>query len=179
MKKLILLFLLLPLSVVGQEINLDEYVSWLKGSYNSFELADRDTNFWDVEIRIDSIGYDNGHYWLWVEQGLPNEDPYRERLYQVFRFGDYIITKYYKVIDGQKIYLRGCDTYAKRYDGYYRGEGRTYSVCKSTYGGASYSESIFKVYKDRVESWERGYDSTGVQVWGSTKPWFIFNKITK
>jgi hypothetical protein len=35
------------------------------------------------------------------------------------------------------------------------------------------------VYKNKIHSWERGWDKNGKQVWGSSKGHYIYKKISK
>jgi hypothetical protein len=71
----------------------------------------------------------------------------------------------------------GCSTYIyKRYveggDWYYYGSTNE-KDCKGTFRGATHTTSHFKVHSNGIVSWERGWNDTGEQVWGSTKgPYF-------
>ena len=39
--------------------------------------------------------------------------------------------------------------------------------CKSLLFGASYATSEVEIFQDKILSWDRGYDSDDIQVWGS------------
>ena len=49
-------------------------------------------------------------------------------------------------------------------------------ACNSDLKGAIYATSIVIVSKDQLYSWDRGYDISGKQVWGSEKGGYIFKK---
>ena len=60
-------------------------------------------------------------------------------------------------------------------DGSYSGSTRNKS-CGSTLEGATYASSKVKISKDRIVSWDQGFDANGVQVWGATKEGYVFVK---
>ncbi|MEM7186827.1 MAG: chromophore lyase CpcT/CpeT, partial [Bacteroidota bacterium] len=49
--------------------------------------------------------------------------------------------------------------------------------CKSTLRGASYATSKVTILSDRIESWDQGFDSEGVQVWGAEQGGYVFDRI--
>jgi hypothetical protein len=49
--------------------------------------------------------------------------------------------------------------------------------CKSNLRGASYATSEVRLTKDYMYTWDRGFDSTGTQVWGATKGGYMFKKV--
>lgn len=51
---------------------------------------------------------------------------------------------------------------------------RTPDACKNDFQGASYATSHVSLFADRLESWDRGYDGAGQQVWGATKGGYVF-----
>lgn len=48
--------------------------------------------------------------------------------------------------------------------------------CKSTLRGASYATSKVEIFKDRIVSWDQGWDSNDQQVWGAETRGYIFMK---
>ena len=50
--------------------------------------------------------------------------------------------------------------------------------CLSTLNGATYATSEVEIYDDRIESWDRGYDASGTQVWGATAGPYVFERLT-
>jgi hypothetical protein len=49
--------------------------------------------------------------------------------------------------------------------------------CRSTLRGATYATSEVKVYPDRIESWDRGFDGADEQVWGAVAGPYVFRKV--
>ena len=43
----------------------------------------------------------------------------------------------------------------------------------------TYTTSEFMIYEDAVHSWERGWNDKDQQVWGSSKGYYIYKKISK
>ena len=50
-----------------------------------------------------------------------------------------------------------------------RGEG-----CASNLRGAAYATSEVVIMPGRIESWDRGFDAEGHQVWGAEKGAYVF-----
>jgi len=50
--------------------------------------------------------------------------------------------------------------------------------CLSDLNGATYATSEVKLFEDRIESWDRGYDSADQQVWGATAGAYVFERLT-
>lgn len=176
MRYLLFILLLVP-SLSQSQGTVDEYVSWMSGTFDSFEHAQQDPSFWDVVISHEVILHDDDTYWIDVDQGLPDGRIYRERLYKIFENDSTIVTQIYKRENGKLVHLKGCDLYIYKIGDAYFGRTSNFD-CKSSYGGASYLTTSFRVYRQRIESWERGWNSDGRQVWGSGKGYFIFKKQT-
>ena len=67
----------------------------------------------------------------------------------------------------------GCEVYLKWVDDHF--EGSTLGEgCESTLGGASYATSEVYLGADLIESWDRGFDAAGVQVWGAEEGAYEF-----
>lgn len=50
--------------------------------------------------------------------------------------------------------------------------------CLTDFQGATYTTSEVKVFEDRIESWDRGWDAADKQVWGATKGPYVFKRLT-
>jgi hypothetical protein len=76
------------------------------------------------------------------------------------------------------IYMSGCDnTIHKGEDGnFYSKNGG--SNCGGSYNGATYTTSEFRLYKNMIVSWERGWKADGTQAWGSHRGFYYFRKIS-
>ena len=70
----------------------------------------------------------------------------------------------------------GCEVILYRADdGYFKG-GTIDKNCSSDLRGASYATSEVMIDKDKMITWDRGFDESGNQVWGATKGGYIFKK---
>jgi len=50
--------------------------------------------------------------------------------------------------------------------------------CESTLSGATYATSEVTLDASTLESWDRGYDAEGTQVWGATAGPYVFDRKT-
>jgi len=50
--------------------------------------------------------------------------------------------------------------------------------CESTLRGAAYATSEVRLTLARMESWDRGFDRPGTQVWGATEGPYIFERVS-
>jgi len=49
--------------------------------------------------------------------------------------------------------------------------------CQSSLRGAAYVTSKVSISKERIYSWDRGFDAEGHQVWGAEKSGYIFERV--
>ncbi len=138
-------------------------------------------------------------YWLYVEQATATaqDKPYRQRVYHVYKHDDTTIaSKVYEIKDpkpyvnawkeeqklksltrDQLVDRQGCAIYLRK-----DADGRSYSgstpgkECLSSLRGATYATSEVVIYKDKLLSWDRGWDADGKQVWGAVKGGYVFVK---
>jgi hypothetical protein len=139
-------------------------------------------------------------WWFYVEQAAAEalDRPYRQRVYRVsplegeeYRSDVYTLPGEALAYAGAwrddrpladlrpgDLALRaGCSIHLRRtgpeeFIGSTIGDG-----CESTLRGAAYATSQVRITRDRMESWDRGFDSEGNQVWGATEGPYIFDKI--
>ena len=50
--------------------------------------------------------------------------------------------------------------------------------CTSSLNGAQYATSKVKITKNRIESWDQGFNAQGVQVWGAEAGPYVFDRKT-
>ena len=68
----------------------------------------------------------------------------------------------------------GCDVVLRRgSEGIFVG-ATVGSGCASDLSGAAYATSVVTVWPDRLETWDRGFDAAGEQVWGAEEGPYIF-----
>ena len=174
---------------------LDRAFAWLIGRFDSRDQALQNASYFSIQlISCEVNAPEIGEKVLYIEQASmdsPNQ-PYRQRLYHVTEAenGEIISTIYslnnpgaavglcdrenQETFTPGEVALRdGCAVYlnwnGEYFDGSTRGE-----ACSSTLGGASYATSEVILKADLLESWDRGFDATGRQVWGATEGAYIF-----
>lgn len=179
--------------------DLDLLLSWMTGSFSSQQQASEDSSFIDVRLEMVPIWpeRDDG-YWLYVEQAAANalDQPYRQRVYHLSQLNDSTqLSSVFEIPEPLRFAgqwrnpdafsvltrdsldkLEGCTIYLKRTsDTAFEGstDGR---VCHNDYRGAVYATSEVRITEHRLSSWDRGFDSTGTQVWGSEKGGYLFVK---
>ena len=178
--------------------NLDQLIEWMTGEFDSKAQADKDTAFYNISLKMKRVWKDkpNGA-WIYVEQALASkpDKPYRQRMYFLSQItDDEYSSDVYELPDPEKYvgawkdptklegltlfdlkHKSGC-TVIIFYDGFqYGGQTRTGS-CKSSLDGAEYATSEVTVLNGEIKTWDRGFDSDGNQVWGSTSGPYIFKK---
>ncbi|MEZ5976686.1 MAG: chromophore lyase CpcT/CpeT [Planctomycetota bacterium] len=173
--------------------------AWLTGTFSSAAQAAEDpANFFDVRLVVAPIWKerDDGP-WLYVEQAVATalDRPYRQRVYHLVPEGDTVRSDVYELPDAaaavgcfeqdrplaelgpDDLALRGgCSIWLVRvagdeFRGSTRGDG-----CPSTLGGATHATSEVVLGPDALESWDRGFDASGRQVWGATRGAYRFDR---
>ena len=205
MKKILLIiFVFMSTISFGQMTNknLRDYTKRITGVFSTEEQSKLDTTFDNVRVYTKLIRKDkNGIYWVYTEQGeFLYYKPYRQRVYQLAIVDGKILQRIYyiknqenfsyfnpksiKSITSKDIYLKpGCDLEITTIaypilKGVYGGKTND-TNCIATFRGSSYTTTDFMVYKNKIHSWERGWDKNGKQVWGSSKGHYIYKKISK
>jgi hypothetical protein len=179
------------------EARIAELTSWMTGSFSSSAqaLADPD-NYFDIRLEMVEIWEDRmDGPWLYIEQAAASalERPYRQRIYRLSAHGEMIRSDVYTLPGDPLEYagawrspsrfdtfgpddlgLRdGCSIYLVPFDGVYAGSTDG-TGCASSLAGASYATSVVSIYPDVLESWDRGFDADGQQVWGAEKGAYVF-----
>ncbi|MDG1780634.1 MAG: chromophore lyase CpcT/CpeT [Flavobacteriales bacterium] len=178
------------------EVNyLDTLNGWMTGSFSSALQAENDSDYYNICLEMHPVWTKTDtSFYLYVEQSLASmtDKPYRQRVYHVVeREGEYISEVYmlpnpdqftgqwlntdlWKVYTPDSITIKdGCDVQLKWSQDYFTGATDS-ATCLSTMRGASYAMSQVDVFNDRVVSWDQGFDSLGVHVWGAEKGGYVF-----
>jgi CpeT protein len=186
--------------IAEQNLQLDELQNLMTGTFNSAAQAARDSAYFDITLHMYPIWKEQGH-WLYVEQSVTavQDKPYRQRVYQLVPgkkgevksvvytlpepdkfIGAWKKAKRFDELKPEDLALRkGCAVVLKKQeDGSYSGSTVGKS-CESSLRGASYATSRVTIQKDRIVSWDQGYDKKGVQVWGATKGGYEFVGLPK
>lgn len=175
----------------------------MQGSFSTAAQAKALPNdFFDIRLEVRRIwpARTDG-CWLYVEQASARslEKPYRQRVYRLQEQGYSGATSEVYTLPGRALdwagawreperfarmmpadlALRsGCTIHLKRQDGVWVG-GTRGRGCESSLRGAAYATSIVRVLENRVESWDRGFDRSGEQVWGSSAGAYVFERTVK
>jgi len=135
--------------------------------------------------------------WLYVEQLVAGQDPYRQRVYHLHRASPETIASVVYTLPGEKRFVgawsrsdafagltpdsleerEGCTIVLRRQDertfvGATLGRG-----CASTLRGAVYATSEVTLRQDALISWDRGFNEAGEQVWGAEGGGYVFKRI--
>lgn len=185
-----------PASTAG----LDTLAVWLAGSFSSEEQAAVDSDYRHITLRMSRICPDRTDgYWLYVEQAVAGyqNQPYRQRVYHIYQYDDttfysdvYLIphplrftgawrtVQPLNTLHSDSLTLKkGCTTFIHPADaGTFEGATRGRN-CPSDLRGAAYATSQVIISRDRLVSWDRGYDTNDHQVWGAEKGGYIFRKL--
>jgi len=172
---------------------------WMTGSFNSSEQAERDSNFFNINLEMVQIWKDRKDaFWLYIEQAAAQtlERPYRQRIYRFSKNDDgsfesavYTFKKPLRFAgvwkeDDPLSHLTpdslseriGCAITLTFKDGIFTGS--TFGKkCSSQLRGATYATSEVRIEKKVLTSWDRGFDANDQQVWGAITGPYIFIKV--
>jgi hypothetical protein len=184
-------------AVGAEEPDVETLVDWMSGSFSSAAQAAADSAYYDIRLEMAPIWTDRSDaHWLYVEQavGGMTDKPYRQRVYRVDQGDDGDFTSAVFTLPDPERYVgawkqekplaelspddlelrQGC-TVVLQFDGQGQFTGGTEGTgCASGLRGAAYATSEVTVGPGRIESWDRGFDAEGVQVWGAEKGPYIF-----
>jgi len=200
MKPLIIFFFLINVNHSSFAQNYMDYlVDYMTGSFSSKEQAEKDTNYFNIELEMVQIWKDRTDGpWIYLEQAIADykDRPYRQRVYQLKNQADLRIESIIYTIPDP---LRFAGDYKKEFpllritpdsltlredcevvlymtdNGYFEGSTLD-NNCKCDLYGASYVKSEVEIYHDKLISWDRGFNENGEQVWGATEGGYIFKK---
>lgn len=179
--------------------SLKQLVKYMSGSFNSFQQSKSDTTYFDVSLEMHPIWKkDKQTKWLYVEQAITQNKnkPYRQRVYGITQTGANTFVSTVYLIPNQEAYVGAYQKAKKRFKNLtpqqleekegchitltFNGiayEGKTGDTgCPSKLRGSTYATSEVIILKNKLESWDRGFDNEGKQVWGAEKGAYIFDK---
>lgn len=174
--------------------------SLMTGSFSSARQSAGDPEFRDVRLHAVRIWAERDDaYWIYLEQAMAEtpDKPYRQRVYRVLRGGDGTFESAvfelpgdplaiagawkapgsFSVDDPSKLELRpGCSVILRRIsDELFQGS-TVGAECVSAHRGAAYATSQVTIRPGSLTTWDRGFDASGTQVWGSTKGAYVFDR---
>lgn len=193
---LTLLFVSATSAFAQQDKDLDTLASYMSGSFSSEKQSARDSSYFDVRLHMRRVwpARTDG-IWIYVEQAMSTslQAPYRQRIYRLHRNDDRTLesaiyalpnstvvigawsdtTKFDSLMPEQLKLRDGCQVFLRESNGHF--EGATEGMaCSSELKGAAFATSEVKIYANAIISWDRGFSSSGEQVWGATKGGYIF-----
>lgn len=169
----------------------------LTGTLSSSAQAAGDPDFRDIRLQsceVDAPGL--GTTVLYVEQAVAEklDAPYRQRLYLLEEVDDTTVrSSIYTLADpaaftglcerrerpfvhpSQAIERQGCAVDLTFSDGVFSGETGAQS-CPSSLRGSTYATVAVDVTETGLDSWDRGWNETKEQVWGSEKGPYAFRR---
>jgi hypothetical protein len=179
----------------------EEVADLLAGTFDSKAQADADPKAFKavrlVSVRVPKSRLGDGSPVLYLEQALlatPNK-PYRQRFYRLEATADGgVVSRVFEPKDpivvsgkwrdpadlalfgpGDVVERIGCAVRLKRSTEGWSG-GTEGTNCPSALAGARYAESDVRLSPGRMETWDRGFDVNDLQVWGSEKGPYVFER---
>jgi hypothetical protein len=176
---------------------------WLEGSFDSLEQHQAaPDDFFDIQLHHVRIWEKRGDGpWLYVEQALAMsaDKPYRQRVYRLKQLGPGEVENEVFALPGdplvyagawreperlssltpEQLTLRpGCSVFLSRAGDAYVG-GTRGEVCEDASRRAAYITSEVTLTRDVLSTLDRGFSSSGEQVWGSTAGPYHFRRMTR
>ena len=186
-----------PLPRIPAEV--DRLAGWMTGSFDNTAQAAREPSLPRLSLHACRIWPDRTDgRWIYAEQSLL-ADPERPQRQQIRRLRidglGHLVSEVFAFRSGEKppagawrnpetldridpfllLPLEGCTVHFTFDADCFRGE--TSGVgCEDARSGATYQTTELRVENQRISSWDRGYDETGDQVWGSKSGPFLFDR---
>ena len=185
----------------SHEGELEQLVTMMSGSFSSAAQAAEDERFFDIHLQIRRVWPEREDgYWLYVEQAAASslDKPYRQRFYRVYETEPgWFVSAVYEMdeplrfagahadlsligeLTPEQLSIKaGCELALTLDDeeGAFVGE-TDWETCPSQLRGARFATSEVTISESRLESWDRGWDAAGEQVWGSEAGAYRFDKL--
>jgi hypothetical protein len=171
----------------------------LAGRFDSSQQASEDSRYFAVQLRACRIDVPLlGDDVLYVEQAMltATDEPYRQRVYVLSSADDETVHSDVHELEDPERFVGLCDKaegertmpapeeivamlgcrVTLHADGDTFTGGTDGSSCLNDYAGASYATSEVTLTDETIESWDRGYDADGVQLWGATAGAYRFDR---
>lgn len=205
MRRLLALLLLVSLAArtlaadTASTLALDRLATLLTGTFTSADQALADKNYRHAVLHAVRIWPERADGpWIYVEQALPEalDQPYRQRVYQLAASADGALEIRVFTLDDpikatgawQKstplapftpdhlTFNEGCTVFFHAMpDGAFVGSTRG-NGCPSDLRGATHATTDVTLTSDAIVWWERGYNASNRQVWGSATGGYIFKR---
>jgi CpeT protein len=176
-----------------------EVVSLLTGTFDSRDQSAADPEGFRavrlVAVLVPKSRLGLGAPVLYLEQAMvaTPDKPYRQRFYRIEEVGDgTVVSRVFEPKDARAVAGKwrtasdlavfgpndvlersGCAVVLRKKGDRWEG-GTEGTKCPSALSGARYATSQVSLGLDRMESWDRGYDAAGKQVWGAAAGPYVF-----
>jgi hypothetical protein len=185
---------------IDQDADLTRLMSWMTGSFSSHDQAEHDSAYFDIRLQMTQIWpHRTDGYWLYVEQAAANslDRPYRQRVYHLAHGGEgtlrsdvYTMSEPLRftgawreaqplasLIPDSLTIRKGCAIYLDPLlDTAFIGS-TVEGDCDSDWRGADYATSEVRITKNLLYTLDRGWSTSGEQVWGARDTGYYFRKI--
>lgn len=171
----------------------------LTGSFSSEAQAKEDPAFLDVRLHMAPIWTSRTDGpWIYVEQAMATalDTPYRQRVYRLVDRGDGAVESLVYELEKpaarvgawrdpsrfdadspESLVLRdGCSIVLERAGEAWIGSTNERD-CESSLRGARFATSEVVLLEQGLDTWDRGFDAEGKQVWGATKGAYRFRRV--
>lgn len=187
-------------TLILKDKDLKKLVKRMAGEFSSEQQSKDDSDYFHIKLRMKPIWTERTDgFWLYVEQAIASSEdkPYRQRVYHVYKENDTTISskvyeikhpmqhaggwndvaKLSSIIKDSLIDRQGCAILLhKKKDGIFEGS-TSGKECLSSLRGATYATSQVRIFKDKLISWDRGWDKNDKQMWGAEKGGYIFIRL--
>ena len=173
----------------------------LTGSFSSEAQAKEDPAFLDVRLHMAPIWTSRTDGpWIYVEQAMATalDKPYRQRIYRLVDRGDGAVESLVYELENpaervgawrdpsrfdadspESLVLRdGCSIVLEPAGEAWIGSTNDRD-CESSLRGARYATSEVVLLEQGLDTWDRGFDAEGKQVWGATKGAYRFRRVAE
>lgn len=205
MHKFSLFIILLSLTIScetqkKQDLQVQNFYKNITGKFSSKEQASEESGYSNVVLSNTPIWKERSGYWLYQElyDAEKNTSVYYQRIINIKQVDSLVISTTSYIIPDQKKYKNawkditilehlttdslairnGCDVYFKKETStIYQGKTKKQTCLSSFSKKISYTTSDIVISKNKISSWDRGYDSNGKQIWGKIQGPYIFIRI--
>ncbi|MDH7444734.1 chromophore lyase CpcT/CpeT [Aquimarina sp. 2201CG14-23] len=189
-------------SKINHDAQLYDFMEAFTGKFSSKKQAEQDSGYSKITLINTPIWEDRSGYWFYHELHK-EQDPsfvYNQRIIHIKRIDSVTISSANYIIPNQKKYINGwkdlsvfddlimdslkirdgCDLYFKKKTStIYQGKTKKGACLSSFKTNMSYITSNVVISKERITSWDRGYDINGKQVWGKIQGPYKYIRISE
>ncbi|WP_378177710.1 chromophore lyase CpcT/CpeT [Aquimarina sp. SS2-1] len=189
-------------SKIEHESPLIDFTRTLEGKFSSKKQSVTDSGYASVCLINIPIWQDREGHWFYQElyDEKDNTSIYNQRILNIQKIDSTTITSTSYVIPNRKKYINawkdisifdqltadslkirdGCDVYFKKKTStIYHGKTKK-GTCSSSFSNKiSYTTSNVVISKNKITSWDRGYDINGKQVWGKIQGPYKFIRLAE